>query len=306
MTGHGFPSVALVSHPPGGCLLGPHVNRVVLLGASGQVGSAILRRLETAETLDRSQMDLSVITIDSAYRLISALESSVIINCAAYTAVDRAEDEQDIAGQVNGAAVGILAAVAADLNIPFVTYSTDYVFNGRGNRPYLESSPTDPVNAYGRSKLLGERLALEANPKALVIRTSWVISGTHPNFVATMVRLASEGRPLQVVDDQHGCPTVAGDLAEATLEAIRLGVTGVLHLTNQGATTWFDLARSAVQLAGLSPNLISPCSTDQYPTRAQRPAYSVLGSERVDELGLSLLPYWRDSLPDVVRQLSNA
>jgi dTDP-4-dehydrorhamnose reductase len=203
---------------------------------------------------------------------------------------------------VNGIAVGILSEVAAESDIPFVTYSTDYVFNGRSRDPYLESSPPEPINAYGRSKLIGEELALAANPKALVIRTSWVISGTHPNFVATMLRLAGEGRELKVVADQIGCPTIAPDLAVATLEAIRHGVTGLLHLTNQDPTTWFHLARSAVELAGLDPDLITSCSTEEYPTRAVRPAYSVLGSERMGALGLTRLPPWRESLTEVVRQ----
>jgi len=126
-------------------------------------------------------MDLSITTHEDAYPRISSLDPSAIINCSAYTAVDRAEDEPELAERVNGTAVGILATVAADLNVPFVTHSTGYVFNGRGDRPYLESSPVDPVNTYGRTKLLGEHLAQEANPDTLIIRTSWVISGTHPN-----------------------------------------------------------------------------------------------------------------------------
>jgi dTDP-4-dehydrorhamnose reductase len=203
---------------------------------------------------------------------------------------------------VNGTSVGILAEVAAEAQIPFVTYSTDYVFDGQGREPYVESSPTDPINAYGASKLIGERLALQANPRTLVIRTSWVISGTHPNFVATMLRLAGEGRSVRVVNDQHGCPTVATDLARATLQAMKTSATGLLHLTNAGATTWFELARTAVALAGLDSDLIQPCPTEEYPTPARRPSYSVLGSERIEGLGMNALPPWQDSLPDVVRE----
>ncbi len=202
---------------------------------------------------------------------------------------------------LNATAVGELAAAAARRTIPFVTFSTDYVFDGSAGEPYLESSPTAPINAYGRSKLAGERLALAAHPGTLIIRTSWVISGTHPNFVATMLRLARE-RELRVVDDQVGNPTVAADLATATLDALDRGVTGILHLTNTGSTTWYELARAAVEMAGGDVDRIGPCTTDEYPTAARRPRYSVLGSERRETLGIGALPHWRDSLGEVVRQ----
>jgi dTDP-4-dehydrorhamnose reductase len=279
---------------------------VLLIGASGQVGTAVARLLPNVETPGRREFDLGVATRESADRLVHSLEPSVVINCAAYTAVDRAEEEYELARAVNGTAVGVLAETTAEARIPFVTFSTDYVFNGRSRDPYLESSPTDPVNAYGRTKLIGEQLALDANPRALIIRTSWVISSTHTNFVATMLRATSAGRRLNVVDDQEGCPTVAGDLAVGCLEAVLRGASGVLHMTNTGSTTWFGLARAAVELAGLSPDLISPCRTEDYPTPAKRPAYSVLGSERLQELGLSPLPTWQQSLPELVRELNAA
>ena len=229
---------------------------------------------------------------------------AAIINCAAYTHVDRAEADEDHAHTINADSVGEMAAVARAMGIPFVTFSTDYVFDGSADTPYVESSPTSPVNAYGRTKLAGEQMALETYPGSLVIRTSWVISGTHPNFVATMLRLVDE-RELRVVDDQVGCPTVAADLAAATRRAIERRVTGILHLTNTGATTWFELARTAVGLAGRDVTRISPCSTDEYPTPAPRPRFSVLGSERRASVGVTPLPHWRDSLREVVaRQLA--
>ena len=277
---------------------------ILLLGSSGQVGTALARHLDQIIAPSRREFDLAEASHGAVRQLIDSARPNAIINCAAYTAVDQAEDEAAIANLVNGDAVGMLAEVAAGSGLPFVTFSTDYVFDGRGSRPYVESSPPDPINAYGRSKLIGERLALAANSKTLVIRTSWVISGTHPNFVASMLRLAGEGRSLRVVDDQHGCPTVAADLALATIDAMNLGASGVLHLTNQGATTWFDLARAAVMEAGLDPELVLPCTTAEYPTRARRPAYSVLGSERIVEIGVNPLPPWQDSLPPLVQQLT--
>ncbi len=196
-----------------------------------------------------------------------------------------------------------MARYCAAAAVPLVTFSSDYVFPGDGDRPYVESDPTDPVNAYGRSKLAGERAALELHPAALVIRTSWVVSATHPNFVATMLRLAGSGEPWQVVDDQVGCPTVAADLAAATLAALEAGASGILHRVNGGATTWYRLAVAAVELGGGDPGLIEPCATADYPTPARRPRYSVLGSERASRLGLPALPAWRDSLPEVVAGL---
>ncbi len=279
--------------------------RVLLLGGSGQVGTALTRLIPDVTAPTRDQYDLRV-GADGISRLIEETTPEVVINCAAYTAVDRAESEEAEATAINGEAVGVLAQVTDAFGIPLITFSTDYVFDGSGRTPYVESSPTAPINAYGRSKLWGERLALQSNPRTLVIRTSWVISGTHPNFVASMLRLAREARPIRVVDDQHGCPTVAADLAVATIEAIDREVTGILHLTNQGETTWFELAGAAIVQAGLDPSLVSPCSTEEYPTTALRPSYSILGSERLTGLGITALPSWRGSLPGVVSALSGA
>ncbi len=138
--------------------------------------------------------------------------------------------------------------------------------------------------------------------RRLVVRSSWVISGSHPNFVATMIRLAGQ-RQLNVVDDQHGCPTVCADLAHTALEAMESGISGVLHVTNQGPTTWYELAKSAVAEAGLDPGVVTPCPTSEYPTEAARPAYSVLGSERLESSGVTRPPHWRESLPGVVAEI---
>jgi dTDP-4-dehydrorhamnose reductase len=273
---------------------------ILVTGGAGQLGTAFRKVLPEARYIDLADLDLTDLG-----ELAAALEEvrpAAIVNCAAYTAVDRAEQEEALATIVNGSAVGVMAEHAARRRVPFLTFSTDYVFPGDGEEPYLESAPTDPINAYGRSKLAGERAALAACPGALVVRTSWLVSGTHPNFVATMLRLAAE-REVRVVDDQRGCPTMVDDLAPAAWAALRAGVSGVLHLTNQGETTWFRFARAAVARAGLDPGRIVPCTTADYPTPARRPAYSVLGSERRGLLGLPELPYWEESLPAVVEGL---
>jgi dTDP-4-dehydrorhamnose reductase len=255
---------------------------------------------QQAVSLFREDLDLSR-TFDIA-NILGEVDPEAVVNCAAYTKVDQAEDEEELATTVNGTAVGILSEWCDLHRRPLLTFSTDYVFDGRADTPYLESSPTDPVNAYGRSKLVGEELAAGAD--ALVVRTSWVISGSHPNFVATMLRLAGEGEHLRVVDDQIGCPTIAMDLAQTSYEALQLGATGLLHVTNQGPTSWYQLARASIETAGLDPAVITPCTTDEYPTRAKRPAYSVLASERLGELGIEPPPRWEASLPGVVEEIT--
>lgn len=276
---------------------------IVVIGAGGQLGTAFAKLLPEARLLYHRELDLVGLTAAAARETLTG--ASTVINCAAYTAVDRAETELDTAMAINATAVGTLAQVTADLGVPLVTYSTDYVFDGDGVQPYLESDLTDPINAYGRTKRVGEQEALAAHPGCLVIRTSWVISGTHPNFVATIVRKARESE-LSVVDDQRGSPTVVDDLAQATLSALAVGATGLLHLTNTGETTWFALAREAVRLAGMDPARVSACSTEEYPTPARRPAYSVLGSERRAAMGIDPLPPWEVSLPALVKALVSA
>jgi len=273
---------------------------ILVTGGAGQLGTAFRKVLPEARYIDLADLDLT--DLEGLAGALEEVRPAAIINCAAYTAVDRAEREEALAVIVNGSAVGVMAEHAARHRVPFLTFSTDYVFPGDGEEPYLESSPTDPINAYGRSKLAGEGAALAACPEALVVRTSWLVSGTHPNFVATMLRLAAE-REVRVVDDQRGCPTMVDDLAPAAWAALRVGASGLLHLTNSGETTWFRFARAAVARAGLDPGRIVPCPTADYPTPARRPAYSVLGSERRRPLGLPDLPHWEHSLPAVVEGL---
>ena len=272
---------------------------ILVTGGAGQLGTAFRKVVPEARFVDLADLDL---TRADQLATLAEIRPEAIVNCAAYTAVDRAEEEEARATEVNGSAVGVMAGYAAVRGIRFLTFSTDYVFPGDAAAPYLESSPTGPVNAYGRSKLAGEQAALGIHPEALVVRTSWLVSGTHPNFVATMLRLAPE-REVRVVDDQWGCPTMVDDLAPAAWAALQAGVSGLLHVTNSGETTWFRFARAAVAQAGLDPGRIVPCTTADYPTPARRPAYSVLGSERRGPLGLPDVPPWEESLRAVVKGL---
>jgi dTDP-4-dehydrorhamnose reductase len=270
---------------------------IVVTGGSGQLGTAFRRLLPDASFPDRHTLDLT--TPHRLAGVLDELSPTAIINCAAYTAVDRAESEPEVAMRVNAESVGVMAEFAARRSIPFLTFSTDYVFDGESPDPYVESSPTNPINQYGRSKLAGEEATLAAHPEALVVRTSWVLSGTHRNFVTAILKRARE-QGARVVNDQRGCPTVVSDLAPASLAAWHKEVTGILHLTNTGATTWFDLATEAATLAGFPASVIEPIGSDEYPTAARRPRNSVLASERLGALGLPSLPHWRDSLPALV------
>jgi len=271
---------------------------ILVTGVSGQLGTAFRDKLGTsAEYLDRSMIDLS--ERGRAAAAIRAREPSLVINCAAYTAVDRAEDEEGLATVVNGSAV---MEMARDVGSRFVTFSTDYVFDGTKPTPYLESDTPEPINAYGRSKLVGERSALEALDEALVIRTSWVMSGTHRNFAAVMLDLIAKGA-VSVVADQRGRPTMVSDLVVGTLDAVDAGASGILHLTNEGSTTWYDLARTVAEMSGLDPDRVAPCSTAEYPTPARRPKNSVLDSERLSALGISPLPDYHNALEEAVHAL---
>lgn len=274
---------------------------IAVLGAGGQLGTAFVQLLgDRAIGITRSELDITRPEMIS--RFVSDLRPLTIINCAAYTAVDRAEVEPVEARLVNATAVGWLAAAAAEVGAGFVTFSTDYVFGGTATQPYVESDQTDPVNVYGATKLEGEALAVAAHPRSLVVRTSWLLSGTHPNFITTILKLAREGS-VQVVDDQWGNPTFVDDLSRATMAAVDQEVYGVLHLTNTGPTTWYRLARNVVEIAGLDPDRITACTSEEYPRPAPRPAYSVLGSERLIGLGLDALPSWDRSIVAAIDEL---
>jgi dTDP-4-dehydrorhamnose reductase len=277
---------------------------IVVTGAAGQLGSAFRAVLGSrARFWDRTDLDLS--HVEDIGPVVRAATPSLLINCAAYTAVDAAESDAETARLVNAAAVGEVAAACATIGAGFVTFSTDYVFDGNKGAAYVESDEPRPINVYGATKLEGERLALAAHPSPLVIRSSWIMSGTHRSFASTMVGLIGKG-PVRVVDDQRGSPTFADDLARATIGAIGLGGTGVLHLTNSGDATWFEIASEIARLLGADPAVVTPCTTDEFPRPAPRPRHSVLGSERRNALGLDPLPDWHEGLSRAVAALSGA
>jgi dTDP-4-dehydrorhamnose reductase len=221
------------------------------------------------------------------------------INCAAYTAVDKAETEQAGAYLINADAVANLAQQCGKYNAQLIHISTDYVFDGTANQPYKETDKTNPVSIYGKSKLLGEELARQHCPSSIIIRTAWLYSAFNANFVKTMLRLMKEKESINVVNDQYGCPTYAADLAAVVLQIIASGKSnqhpGIYHYSNTGITNWYEFAVAIKKITG-SKCMVNPITTAQYPTPAKRPAYSVLDTTKITEtFGLNI-PHWENSL----------
>lgn len=268
----------------------------LVVGEGGQLGTSF-GNLLGSEVVIVGMDKLDLVETDEIIPTLDRFDPESLINCAAATEVDAAEDDESEAYLINAVAVEEMTRWAKTRGIPFVTFSSDYVFPGTRQTPYFESDEPDPVNIYGASKLAGERAALDGYSRSLVVRTSWLVSGTHPNFLSTIIRKSREG-PVGVVDDQVGVPNIADDLAVGTMEALAGGVTGLLHLSSSGEVTWCGFAREALVVAGMDPDLIQPASTSDYQARATRPQYGVLSSDR--DTGV-VLPSWRDSLPGVVQ-----
>ena len=278
--------------------------RLLVLGASGQVGLELTRALASlGEVIGLTRLECNLTDLAALPEIVRHHCPDVILNAAAYTAVDRAESEPELAHRINAEAPGVLAEVARQLDALFVHYSTDYVFDGRASRPIPETAPAAPLGVYGRTKRAGEEAVLEVGGAALILRTSWVYAAHGHNFLRTMRRLGDEREVLRVVDDQVGSPTSAAWLASATSDAIRvaleneLAMPDVVHATCAGETTWYGFARAIFdRWPPSSPVILEPISTDAYPTPAQRPAYSVLDTTRLREVYSVTPPHWMEAL----------
>lgn len=279
------------------------IKKILVTGANGQLGWELTQLAASYPMYefifaDRSRFDLSKPELFES--LIHQWAPQAIINTAAYTAVDKAEAEQDLANLINATAVAELARITGANDILFITFSTDYVFNGQATSPYLTDTIIDPVNFYGTTKAKGEAMALNVNPNTIIIRTSWVFSSHGNNFVKTMCRLMKERDSLNVVSDQIGRPTYAKDLAIATLKIINevIGgkkLSGVYHYANKGVTSWFEFAQQIKKNVGLNCD-VHPINTAQFPTPAKRPAYSVLDTQKIEiEINIDI-PSWEESL----------
>ncbi|MEV0709012.1 dTDP-4-dehydrorhamnose reductase [Nocardia aurea] len=271
----------------------PLTARLVVTGAGGQVGRELLRLAPDARGYGRTDLD---ITDPAAVRAVLGPDD-VVLNCAAFTAVDRAESERAAAFAANETGPTVLATECARAGARLIHLSTDYVFPGTHDRPYDTADPTGPTTVYGRSKLAGERAVLDIAPDAVVVRTAWVYRGRDGDFVATMLRLERERDTVDVVDDQLGSPTYAVDLAAALLELASVPAPPrVLHATNTGRATWFELARAVFEEIGADPERVRPCDSTAFPRPARRPAYSVLSDRSWVDAGLTPLRPWRDAL----------
>lgn len=283
---------------------------IILIGGNGQVGGELQRTLQplgNVIVVDRGcPYSVDLTDLSSIRQLISDCKPQVVINAAAYTAVDKAESDADTAMMVNGTAPGILAEEAKKHNALLVHYSTDYVFNGENTVPYTESDITAPRSVYGKSKLAGDQAIAASGVDHLIFRTSWVYGLRGHNFLLTMQRLASERDHLRIVADQVGAPTWSRLIAEATSQAVcqlfspqmqdrRAELSGVYNLTCGGVTSWYDFAK-AILSYGDKPPKIDPIKTEEYPAPAPRPAYSVLSNDKLDDTFGLRLPDWDKAL----------
>jgi len=287
------------------------IKKILVTGANGQLGWELSQMAVSYPQYEMIFTDRSIIDLskpETLTSIINEMAPDAIINTAAYTAVDKAETEKELAFAVNAKSVEQLAVIANERKIPFITFSTDYVFTGNATAPYTTETALAPLNFYGSTKADGERMATAANPNTIIIRTSWVFSVHGNNFVKSMIRFMKERDVLNIVSDQKGRPTYAKDLADATMQmilAIDAGkeIKGIYHYANQGETTWFEYCKKIQSIVGLTCQVNSILTVD-FPTPAKRPGYSVLATDKIEkELALSI-PHWETSLVECINKLS--
>ena len=283
--------------------------KILITGCNGQLGNEM--QLLEKENPQHTYFNTDVAELDITDQ--AAIEKMVmdnaidgIVNCAAYTAVDKAEDNQELCRKLNTLAPGYLAAAIEKRGGWMIQISTDYVFDGTNHTPYTEDAPTCPNSVYGVTKLEGEQAAQQACEKTMVIRTAWLYSTFGNNFVKTMIRLGKEKPELGVIFDQIGTPTYAHDLAVAIFAAINQGVVpGVYHFSNEGVISWYDFTKAIHRIAGITTCHVRPLHTAEYPTPANRPHYSVLDKTKIKTVYGIEVPYWEESLEVCVRKLLN-
>lgn len=274
---------------------------ILVTGANGQLGSELQKTGFTVldEVFYTDVAELDITDYSAVERFIKEKEIDTIINCAAYTAVDKAEEEPELAAKINTQAVANLAKAAAKEDCLLIHISTDYVFDGTAAKPYTEKDKTCPVSVYGETKLAGEEAILKSRCFYIIIRTAWLYSEYGNNFLKTILRLAAERPEINVVNDQIGTPTYAGDLARAIVKIMendeRVEYEGIYHYSNDGVCSWYDFATEIVKRSGLDCK-VNPVTTAEYPTRTKRPAYSVLDKTKIKHIFEVEVPDWKDAL----------
>lgn len=292
-------------------------NRILVTGANGQLGSEI-RHAATrgndsyiftdvvmAEGVATTYLDIT--DREAVRTFVTGNDINIIINCAAYTNVDRAEEESEKAMLLNATATENLAQAMKEVEGLLIHISTDYVFGGDGDKPYTEEQPTAPKSVYGTTKLRGEEAIMSVGCRHIIIRTSWLYSTYGNNFLKTMLRLTSEREMISVVDDQIGTPTYAADLAATIVAIIESGKAehnvGIYHFSNEGVCSWYDFAREIAHVAGNTHCEICPCLSSEYPSKVTRPAYSVLDKSKIKRTFGTTIPHWRESVERCINKL---
>lgn len=280
---------------------------ILVTGGNGQLGNEM--RVVSKESRNRyiftDVMELDITNLEAIRYMLKMERVDVVVNCAAYTNVDRAEEDEIMADLLNNKAAGNLAVVAKEVGATLIHVSTDYVFQGDKNTPYKEDCETSPLGVYGRTKLAGERSIQATGCNYLIFRTSWLYSSYGKNFVKTMQRLTRDKNSLKVVFDQVGTPTYAGDLAAIIYKVIEkdmLDKQGIYHFSNEGVCSWYDFAQEVCELSGNTCN-IEPCHSDEFPSKVKRPHFSVLDKTKLKLAFGVEIPYWKDSLVKCINEL---
>jgi dTDP-4-dehydrorhamnose reductase len=274
--------------------------RIAVTGSTGQLGRELARMAPSYQKFEFIFLSKEEFPLNDHKKMESWIDANpvnIMINCAAFTAVDKAEAEKEKAFQLNAEAPGIIAILLSRTNTPLIYISTDYVFDGNSAAPLKEDAATNPVNVYGASKLEGESQVLQNNPQSLIIRTSWLYSVYGNNFVKTMMRLMKEKTSIKVIEDQKGSPTYAGDLAKAIMEIVESGrfIPGVYHYSNEGETNWFEFATEIKRLSESACEIL-PIPSSEYQTAAKRPAWSLMDKSKIKKVYGLNIPDWRSSL----------
>ncbi len=277
---------------------------ILVTGAKGQLGSDLVNLLKLSgyRVIGMGKSELDITNEEEVNKVVTLLKPDIIIHCAAYTQVDKAESEPDLAFLINAIGTRNIAVAAENNDSKLVYISTDYVFDGNSTKPYHEFSPVSPINIYGSSKLAGEMMVRDFHSKFFIVRTSWVFGINGNNFVKTMLQLSKEKEKLKVVNDQTGCPTYTVDLSRCILQLIETNKYGIYHVSNTGSCTWFDFAKEIFRQTNKTVKL-EPCTSDEFPRPAKRPVNSV-----IDQMGIRInqfdpLPYWQDALNRFLLQL---